>query len=481
MRYRTSLPILQVAAIVLLCALLLGAVSACTSAPHSNTVDTDESATYDAAQVLAVLAPMATDAPTSEQVESVYLVNLENDLVLYQKNTDAARYPSSTVKITAGLIACRALEGRLHETVTLTAAMLSDVRGRQMQPPLQAGETLTVKDLLYAAICGGYNDAMTALACYTHGSVADFVEIMNAEAARVGAEHTHYTNPTGLHDAAMVTTAGDTVRIARVAAANDLYMTVSSAPSYDMAATNLADARSFSNRNSLVNNTNRSYYNGYCRGMNAGYTDEGGWCVVSVWERGGASNLCVLMGGEDAGSDGIVPAYRYANSLFDWAHDQFSYRTVIEAEQAFDEVKVGLTGTSKSKAELIAASELSFYLPRSLDVDRLSITHRLHGGSLTAPLSAGDEVGVAVVSVTGQNTSDTVLGTVPLTVKDSFEINPFLRGMGAFRQYLKSRAFIATVICFTVLLLAYLKWTSTPGGRYGVRTAKRKRRFTRRR
>ena len=469
MRYRTALPILQVAAIVLLCALLLGAVSACTPAPHSNTVDTDESATYDAAQVLAVLAPMATDAPTSEQVESVYLVNLENDLVLYQKNTDAARYPSSTVKITAGLIACRALETRLDETVELTSAMLAGSQGRQLY--LRVGEVVRIRDLLYAAICGGYNDAMLALAFCAYGSTSAFVDAMNAEAARVGAESTHYTNPTGLHDEAMATTLSDTVRLAREAVKMPLYMEISSAPSYEIPATNLSDARYFSNRNALVNNTNRSYYNGYCHGLNAGYTDEGGWCVVSLWERNGASNLCILMGGSATEYDSTVPAYAYANRLFEWAYDTFAYRTVIKGGQAFDTVKVGLTGTSKSKTDLLAASELSLYLPRALDDSRLLISHRLHQEEVTAPVFAGQEIGVISVSVTNQNGTESIVGTVPLTVKDTFEINPFLEQMATFRSYLKSRAFIATAISFIVLLLLYLKWTSTPGGRYHVRTA----------
>lgn len=467
--------------LLLACVLLLCMFSACsgTKKPEADPTDT----TYDTSTGLAYLVSLVGAPDDSAEIQSVYFVNLENDLVLHQKQADTPQFPAASVKIMTGLIACRQLEGRLDETVTITAAMLAGASGRQMKSPLQVGEIVTVRDLLYATICGSYNDAATVLACYTSGSVSDFVEDMNAEAERIGAVNTHYTNPTGLHDAAMVTTAYDTAKITRAALDIPLYQAICAAHSYDMPATNLSPARSYGNRNDLLDNTYQNqYYAPNCYGVSAGYTDEGGGCVVGLWKSGGASNLCVLMGSRDAnGTADDAPAYNYARDLFNWARDQFSYRAVIPEDYVFDEVKVALTGTSKSRTELTAAKGLSLYLPRRLDVEQLSVTYRLHDGSLSAPLTAGHEVGVAVVSLTGQNTSDTVLGTVPVTVKEAYAINPFLRGMSAFRRYLTSRAFVAAVICFTILLLVYLKWTSTPGGRYGLRSARRRRRLSRRR
>ena len=93
--------------------------------------------------------------PPDSEVGNVLLINLENNLTLYEKSSDTTIYPSSSVKIMAGLLACRALEDRLTEEVTVTAAMLSGVEGRRMNPPLADGEVLTVRDLLYAAVWAG--------------------------------------------------------------------------------------------------------------------------------------------------------------------------------------------------------------------------------------------------------------------------------------------------------------------------------------
>ena len=170
-------------------------------------------------------ARAAEEAPQTTDVGAVLLVNLENNLTLYEKEADTTIYPSSSVKIMTGLLACRALADRLDEEVTLTAAMLSGVEGRRMNPPLADGEVIPIRDLLYAAICGGYNDASLAVACLSSGSVAAFVEDMNREAERLNAAATRYTNPTGLHDPAMATTAHDVAVIARQAYQDDLIVT----------------------------------------------------------------------------------------------------------------------------------------------------------------------------------------------------------------------------------------------------------------
>ena len=194
-----------------------------------------------------LLPAAAEDAPASADVGVVLLLNLENNLTLYEKEADTNVYPSSSVKIMMGLLACRSLYDRLDEEVTVSAAMVAGVTGRSMH--LADGEKLTVRDLLYAAVCGGYNDAAHVVACLSSGSVAAFVEAMNTEAQRLGTLHTRYTNPTGLHDPAMATSARDVSIIAREAYGNKLFMQLSSTRTHTIAATNIADERIFTNRN----------------------------------------------------------------------------------------------------------------------------------------------------------------------------------------------------------------------------------------
>ena len=411
-----------------------------------------------------LLPAAAEDAPASADVGVVLLLNLENNLTLYEKEADTNVYPSSSVKIMMGLLACRSLYDRLDEEVTVSAAMVAGVTGRSMH--LADGEKLTVRDLLYAAVCGGYNDAAHVVACLSSGSVAAFVEAMNTEAQRLGTLHTRYTNPTGLHDPAMCTTARDVALIAREAYANELYMLVSSTRTYTVPATNVSEERIFSNRNALISDSSQNYYNGRCKGMNAGMTDEGGWCVVTVYEASdGASNLCVILRGLDVGSGELIPAYVYTNRLLAWANRTYGYRTVLEAGQVLDTLPVGMTGVSKSKTDVVPVEDLRVYLPADADLTRgMDYTLDLRDGELTAPLTVGQLVGTVTVTYEGR-----VVGKADLTVTESFARNGFLNGLMSFRAYLTSRPCLISVILFLLMLLVYLRMTTGPGGRYGIK------------
>ena len=411
------------------------------------------------------------DPPPDGDVRHVLLINLENNLTLFEKSADTPIYPSSSVKIMTGLLVCRALADRLDETVTVTAAMLAGAEGRRMIPPLADGEVMTIRDLLYAAICGGYNDAAQVVACLSSGSVAAFVEDMNREAERLNATSTRYTNPTGLHDPAMATSVYDVALIAREAYKDPLFMEISSARTHSIPATNVADPRSFTNRNALISDSSLNYYNGYCRGMNAGMTDEGGWCVVTVCERGGAANLCVVMGGVDVASGELVPAYVYTNRLLAWAHRSYAYRTILTPHDILDTLPVAMTGVSKSKADIVPATELRVYLPADADVAAgLAYSTIIENGSLTAPLAVGDVVGTVSVTYEGR-----VVGKADLTVTEDFTENGFLVGLMGFRAYLTSRPCLITVVVFVLLLTVYLRFVTGPGGRYGIRNTRRRR------
>lgn len=413
---------------------------------------------------------VAEAAPESFTVGAAYLCCLDTNTVLYEKNAKTTLYPASTVKIMTGLLACRLLSDRMDQTVTLTSAMVDGVTGRNLH--LAVGEVLTIRDLLFAALCGCYNDAANALAVLASGSVSAFVEAMNRESQRLGCQTTVFTNPTGMHDDAMVTTAGDVALIAREAYGNELFMAATSTPSYTIPATNVSEERTVYNRNLLLSDTSQNYRNGYCRGMSAGMTDEGGWCVVTVYERGGVSLLSVVMGGADVATGEIIPAYSYTNSLLSWANRNFGYVEVLAPGALLDTLPVGMTGISSSKADLTVPEGLYAYLPSDADREKdLSVTYTLTDRKLTAPLQAGEKVGIVTVQYGGE-----VVGISSLTVEEDFSESGFLLAMVSFRNYLTSRPFFASVVFFLLLLFLYIRLWHQPKGRYGVRNMKNRRR-----
>ena len=348
---------------------------------------------------------------------------------------------STSAKVMMGLIACESLGGRLDETVTVTEKMLSESSGNSMG--LKSGENITVRDLLYGAICGSYNDAAYVLAHLVGGDSAGFVSMMNARALALGAKSTHYTNPLGYPDnEAMVTTAYDTVKIALAASDNPLYMEISSAVKHS-SSTNLTD-REIRNKNLLISSwgaDTTEHYNPKCAGMNAGFaSDESGWSIITLAKDDGADLICVLLGGTDK-----YLAYDEINSHVNRLCKEYNNFTVFKKGDKIGTTKVEYTAMVTNDAPYVAKEDINVYLP-SHGVDSVSYTVELND-VIRAPLTAGDVIGKVMITSNGVK-----VGEGEIAIKDSYEANGVMKFVGGLGGYVKSRAFIATLVFFAISL-----------------------------
>lgn len=409
----------------------------------------------------------AAEPPVIEHAKGVYLYNLENEQLILAHNETAQVYPASTVKIMTGLVAIEALSERLSERVTITSEMLKGVTGNNIA--LKAGETVTVQDMLYAALCGGYNDACAVLAHLVGGSIAGFVKLMNERAAALGAASTNYTNPSGMHHADMVTTTADTARIALAAAHMPLYMEITSAAKYVMPATNVSGERNIYNRNYLIaRNKEIIYYYAPARGLNSGSTTEGGYCLATTAEQNGLTYLCVVMSGEEV--EGKITSYTLAKSLLNWAFASYGYVTVLGTDRMVCEVPVTLS-EKVDYVTLMPEASLTHYLPTDLDLEtELTYSYKVTSASLAAPVEEGQVAGFITVSY-----GDELLGTVNLITKNEVERSEFLYLLSRIEEFTQSRFFVATVIAAVVLTVVYIIGTAM----YRYHRAQRQQRYTR--
>jgi len=421
-----------------------------------------------AMSALLLAAPAAAaEPPAIEHARGVYLYNLENEQLILAHNETATVYPASTVKIMTGLVAIEALSARLGERVTITAEMLKGVTGNNIA--LKAGETVTVQDMLYAALCGGYNDACAVLAHLVGGSMAGFVKLMNERAVTLGAASTHYTNPSGMHHADMITTTADTAKIALAAAHTPLYMEITSAAKYVMPATNLSGERNIHNRNYLIaRNKEIIYYYAPARGLNSGSTNEGGYCLATTAEQNGLTYLCIIMGGEEV--DGRITSYTLAKTLLNWAFESYGYITVLDTDRRVCEVPVTLS-EKVDYVTLQPETSLTHYLPTDLDLETaLHYDPKITAASLAAPVAEGQVAGFITVSY-----GDELLGTVNLVTRNAVERSEFLYLLSRIETFTRSRFFIATMVAAVVLTVIYIIGTAI----YRYNRAQHRQRYTR--
>ncbi|MCD8022285.1 MAG: serine hydrolase [Lachnospiraceae bacterium] len=177
---------------------------------------------------------------------SAALFDINDQETLYAKDIFTERSPASLTKIMTALVTLK--YGNLDDQVTITSTAL-DIEEGSSVCDLKVGDVLSLRQLLYGMLIASGNDAAMAIAEHIAGSVDAFVELMNEEAAALGATNTHFTNPHGLTDSDHYTSV------------YDIYLIFNAAMQYDT----FLD---------IINHEN--YY--------AEYTDEDGNSVAVTWD-----------------------------------------------------------------------------------------------------------------------------------------------------------------------------------------------------
>ncbi len=385
--------------------------------------------------------------PVQEGCSAYCLYDITHDRIVVLENGNKIVNTSTSAKVMMGLLACELLRDRCDETVIITEDMISGTSGYSME--LKAGEKIKIIDLLYAAICGSYNDAAYALAYIASGSANDFVSGMNSRARSLSALSTHYTNPLGFPDStSMVTTVSDTLKIAVAASQNELYMELCSAKRHECDKSYLGKTRSFYNRNMLVSShQGTEYFDPDCSGMNAGMSgSEGGWSVITLAHDDGADYICIVLGGTEDDKSGKIYAYDAVAKLIDWARETYNRYPVFLQGDVLGQVKISLTSFGSSDADYVLSDDLYAYIPNHSDPD-LTYKVEFFPDRLKAPISKGEELGVVRVYCNGY-----LAGEGKLVTDADYESNAFITAINALGEYTQSRAFIATAICFIVIV-----------------------------
>ncbi len=353
---------------------------------------------------LAMTSFASAYVPIDVEAKAALLVEAETGEILYEKNIMQENYPASLTKIMVALLVLEAIDaGRLTMATPVTAsesAFVGLVAGGSTAN-IKAGETMTVEDLLYCMLVVSANEACNILAETVSGSVDAFVARMNERAQELGCKHTHFMNPSGLHDPQHYSTAWDLYLITVEALRHEQFMVICNSKSREIAATNVSDKRTLHSTNYLISNWRaRGYlYNG-AQGIKTGSTSEAGYCLISSALRGSRRLLSVVLGAERVQqSDGyiITKSFSETSRLFDWGFDNFVSKRIIAESDPICEVPVALSGQA-NYVVVHPANDLTRMVPDDLNVEALQRDIRLYSESVDAPIAAGDELGTLTLS-----------------------------------------------------------------------------------
>lgn len=350
------------------------------------------------ALLIGLFATPAGAVSLDVQAKSAVLMDIATGTVLYEKNAGEALPPASVTKVMTMLLVMEALDaGQIKLTDTVTASEAAAAKGGS-QIYLKVGEGLSVEEMLKSVAVSSANDCACALAEHIAGSEAAFVEKMNARAAELGMENTHFVNCTGLDDDENakdhLTSAGDIARMSRQLLKYHPQITKYTTIWMD---TVRDGAFGLSNTNKLVR-----FYPG-ATGLKTGFTAKAGYCLSASAEKEGLGLIAVVMGAETS-----QDRFNACRQLLD--HGFASYALVDPKPEEMLSVPVKLGHTQS--VEAIPQGDTALLVDKAQRQD-IKVETEL-AEEITAPVSQGQRLGTMTV-----RSGEQVLSQLPLVAKAS--------------------------------------------------------------
>lgn len=360
------------------------------------------------APVPAVPAKSASAAPVDPAIPVALLVDLSSGQTLFARDPDRRFVPASVTKVMTVYTAFRLIEeGKISPdtpvTVSKEVAELWSGEGSTMF--LQAGDRLTVGELILGVTTVSANDGAVALAVAAVGSQDAWLALMNRNAAELGMENTHFGTPNGWPDEGRTyTSAKDLAILAETLTTRypGLYR------------------RYFGHRSMRyrqIAQDNHDPITGVIAGadgIKTGYTRQAGYNFLGSAQRGSRRLVMVIAGAP-------TPSIRNttARNLLTWGFDAFESRSVLPANTPVGEARV--QNGNRRHVLLRTDGEVLASMIRGQNVEvNLSVRYR---GPIEAPIVEGQPVAFLHVTVDGEEPHD-----VPLVAAESVaRANPVMR------------------------------------------------------
>lgn len=331
-----------------------------------------------------------------EEAKAALMYELNSGTLLYTNNADEKMYPASTTKIMTCLIALE--QGNLDEVLTVSESVVANRDPDGSNANLIAGEEMTMRDLIYCLMVASANDAGSLISEHIAGSEEAFVELMNQKAAELGCSNTHFANPHGLHDENHYTTARDLAKIMMAALEYDFFQEVYSTKVYTVPATNKSEERRLLSTNYMIEKSQVDhYYDERVIGGKTGFTTPAGRCLVAVSEVDDMKLLTVVLGGEAGLNEYNVVTYgsfEETGNLIDYGFNNFTTGQVLSSDAVLESFAVS-GGANDTQA--VVKESVSTVIPSDMPQSQLRYEYVLDHGTLTAPIEAGEPLGVVRV------------------------------------------------------------------------------------
>lgn len=313
----------------------------------------------------------------AEGAKSAYMIEVNSGEVIFSKNIHEKLSPASMTKIMTMLLIMENLDNgnlSLDEKVR-ASSHASSMGGSQIF--LEAGEEMTVRDLLKGIAVASGNDASVAMAERIGGTEENFVSMMNERAKSLGLKNTNFRNASGLDQENHYSTAHDMgVMALELLKHPEILKYTSIYEGY---------LRENTDRSFWLVNTNKlvRFYQGV-DGLKTGYTDTAGYCLTATATKNNLRFLTVVMGYEDGAKRNAE-----VSAMLDYGFNTYDVESILNVNS-----KIGTITINNGKTivnDIVPSENVSILYKKTSN--KRAITMDISLFDVNAPIEKGDVVG----------------------------------------------------------------------------------------
>ncbi len=449
--------------------------SSASSVPDSSMPDSQAEPTEES-----VLAPSGEGLYKPEytpMAEAWCMINEETGLFVSEKNADAVLVPGSLVKMMTVLLAMEQVEKfgwDLDTTMvdTTDATWVYDIMvnyratvGEPSHADIRQGETLSLRELFYAALLPSANEAAMILADYVStGSMVNFMYMMNTRADSLGCENTYFVDVTGMSEDNR-TTARDMTIITRAFMDNETLVEMAREDAFEIAAHEKHTSSYYVHATNRLVVPSSPYYQafyGIGEYIVAGKTGSlGEWQnFASKASKGGESYICVVMNspyeadliaptqGTEEEPAPERPALYETAALYDWAFNNLYVDGVIDTSLAVTEVPVE-HAMGQDTLKLLPTGDVRVVLHQDVGEEIVKRSYTLPQ-YIEAPIEEGEVVGSIELSIGEQE-----IGSIPLKTEKSVERNSTVYAINRVEDFFSSTYFMVLLVLVLMVVGGY--------------------------
>lgn len=287
--------------------------------------------------------------------ENVILYNLNDNTILYEKNSDEKVSIASITKIMTSIVALENIDD-LNDYVTIT---LKDFNGTvgYSKAGFNVGDKVTYEDLLYGILLPSGAEAVNAIVNNTLG-YDEFIKAMNDTAKKIGLENTSFENPIGKDNENNYSTAKDVAKMLKYALKNSNFKKIFTTKEY--VTTNGIN----------LNSTLMPYKNilniNLIDGSKSGFTSNAGRCLASISTIDDVSYLLVVL---KSSLSNAYNAVKDSITIYDYYSNNYSYQLVLESDKVITSLPIKYS--KEKEYDITSNDDIKLYLKNDI-VDNLT-------------------------------------------------------------------------------------------------------------